>query len=159
MSSEAGNRAQYLIQTLRTMRKWGFSIIQDEPGKAQDKADQLKRARIVAFDLLEGAADPGLEGLANVLLECAESGFGSEHKPREAALSLAERMIEAAVHYKRPESQAAYFDGLVAGWHQGGLLSIVEMQTLRDRLRENLPRSRPLWQNIASSLGLCKDHE
>lgn len=154
MCSEAGRRAQHLIQTLRTMRKWGFSIIQDGPGKAQDKTDQLKRARMVAIDLVEDAADPGLEWLANAILETAESGFGSEDMPREAAMSLAEHMIEAARHYERPESQAAYFDGLVAGWHQCGLLSIVEMQTLRDRLRENLPRPRPLWQNIAACLGL-----
>lgn len=73
---------------------------------------------------------------------------------REEALKLAERMVEAARSYERPEFQSGYFEGLVAGWCQSGIISVEEMKSLRSRMRENLPVSRPAWWDIAARLGL-----
>lgn len=74
-------------------------------------------------------------------------------KTREEALELAERMIDAARSYERPEFQAGYFEGLVAGWCQCGIIRADEMQTLRARMRKNLPVSQPAWWDIAARLG------
>ncbi len=75
-------------------------------------------------------------------------------KTREEALKLAERMIEAARAYERPEFQSGYFEGLVAGWCQCGLINAGEMQSLRRRMRENLPVPQPAWWDLAARLGL-----
>lgn len=73
---------------------------------------------------------------------------------RENALEMAERMIVAARTYECPEFQAGYFEGLVTGWHQCGLINAVEMQNLRRRMRDNLPTSKPAWWDLAARLGL-----
>jgi hypothetical protein len=73
---------------------------------------------------------------------------------REEALDLAEKMIAAAPSYERPEYQAGYFEGLVAGWWQCGIIAADEMQNMRRRMRENLPTSQPAWWDLAARLGL-----
>jgi len=64
-------------------------------------------------------------------------------------------MIAAAPKWPRAEFQSGYFEGLVAGWHQCGLLTEQEMQSLRERMRANLPMpQKPAWWNLADRLGL-----
>lgn len=153
--SELHRRADNLTAALRTMRKWGFTVIQDRDGASQSEGEQMQRARVVAADLLAGDSGPAVEQVAKVLLQTADAGFGSGRSPREDALALADRMVQAAHSYERPEFQSGYFEGLVGGWHQCGLITADEMQTLRNRMRENLPTAQqPAWWNIAARLGL-----
>jgi len=108
-------------------------------------------------------ADAAIEALAGdgmlVRLDRPE-GYEDVHPQlvtaitREEALALAERMIAAARSYERPEYQAGYFEGLVAGWWQCGIIAADEMQTMRRRMRENLPTSQPAWWDLAARLGL-----
>lgn len=156
MDPELNRRAGNMTATLRTMRKWGFTVIQDRDGASQSEEEQMQRARVVAAELLAGDSGPAVEQVAKVLLQTADAGFGSGRSPREEALALADRMIEAARSYERPEFQSGYFEGLVAGWHQCGLINAEEMQSMRNRMRENLPtaQQQPAWWNIAARLGL-----
>lgn len=72
---------------------------------------------------------------------------------RDDALALAERMIAASPTYcVRRDYMKGYFDGLVAGWFQSGLISQSEMQTLRERLAKRMMR-RPWW-DLAGRLGI-----
>lgn len=73
---------------------------------------------------------------------------------REEALALAEKMIAAARSYERPEYQAGYFEGLVAGWWQCGIIAEDEMMTMRKRMRDNLATCQPAWWDLAARLGL-----
>jgi hypothetical protein len=159
MDSELKRRADNLTDTLRTMRKWGFTVIQDNSGASQSEGEQMQRARVVAAELLagrdSGCVGPAVDHVAKVLIQTADAGFGEMRGPREEALVLADRMIEAARSYERIEFQSGYFEGLVAGWHQCGLINAEEMQALRNRMRENLPTARPpAWWNLAARLGL-----
>ena len=160
MDTELQHRADKLTDTLRTMRKWGFTVIQHRDGASQSEGEQMQRARVVAAELLagrdSGCVGPVVDHVAKVLLQTADAGWGGmERSPRDEALALAERMIQAAHSYERPEFQSGYFEGLVGGWHQCGLIDAVEMQTLRNRMRENLPTARqPAWWNLAARLGL-----
>lgn len=156
---ELQRRADELTSTIRTMRKWGFTVIQDRDGASQSAGEQIQRARVVAAELLagrnSGCTGPAVDQVATVLLQTADAGFGEMRSPRTDALILADRMIEAACSYERIEFQSGYFEGLVAGWHQCGLINADEMQSLRNRMRENLPAARhPAWWNIAARLGL-----
>lgn len=106
------------------MRKWGFIVIQDRDGASQSEEEQMERAREVAAELLvgrnSGGVGPAVDHLAKVLLQTADAGWGFGMPPREEALALADRMIEAACSYERVEFQSGYFEGLVGGWHQCG---------------------------------------
>lgn len=159
MDTEIQRRADYLTDTLRTMRKWGFTVMQDHDGAVQSTEEQMQRARVVAAELLagrnSGCVGPAVERVATVLLQTADAGWGGMDRSREEALALADRMIQAAHTYERPDFQAGYFEGLVGGWHQCGLINADEMQTLRNRMRENLPAAKPpAWWNLAARLGL-----
>lgn len=75
--TELQRRADDLVGVLRTMRKWGFTIIQDRPGISQAVDAQMLRARIVAAELLGCGADgntPEVDSVAQVLLQTAEAG-------------------------------------------------------------------------------------
>lgn len=156
---ELKRRADNLTDTIRTMRKWGFTVIHDSGGASQSKEEQMQRARVVAAELLagrdSGCVGPAVDRVATVLLQTAEAGWGGmDRSQREEALVLAGRMIHAARSYERPEFQSGYFEGLVGGWHQCGLINADEMQALRNRMRENLPEQPPAWWNLAARLGL-----
>jgi len=44
---ELNRRAGNLTDTLRTMRKWGFTVIHDIGGASQSEEEQMQRARVV----------------------------------------------------------------------------------------------------------------
>lgn len=67
-------RAHELVNTLRNMRKWGFSVVQDVPGKQQPIEAQMQRARVVACELLgleRGAENKAIDVVAEALMDVA----------------------------------------------------------------------------------------
>lgn len=65
-----------LIEIVRTMRKHGFSLIQDRPGIAQPDDDQMQRAQTVARALLaahRSTNDHEIDSLAKALLQTADA--------------------------------------------------------------------------------------
>lgn len=55
-----------LTHALRTMRKHGFTIVQDKPGQAQSESEQFRRAQQLAADML-GVPVSNSDGLMNNL--------------------------------------------------------------------------------------------
>lgn len=58
-----------LTHALRTMRKHGFIIMQDNLGRTQTQAEQFRRAQIVAADMLAVPVDNADGLLSNLALE------------------------------------------------------------------------------------------
>ena len=73
---ETEQRADRLIHALRTMRKHGFSVIEDVIGGGQSEANRFERAKVVAGDLLALEGQPGIdravERVAEVLMRTAD---------------------------------------------------------------------------------------
>lgn len=67
--------ADQITNTLRTMRKWGFSVIEDAPSARQPDSDRLRRAEIVAVELLgpESTGSAAAARVARVLVQTAEA--------------------------------------------------------------------------------------
>lgn len=66
-----------IVAAIRTMRKHGFTVIQDNPGASQPEDDQMQRARTVADSLLaacgSGTDQREVESLAKALLQTADA--------------------------------------------------------------------------------------
>lgn len=72
------HQADNIGDALRTMRKWGFSVVEDIESMRQPEADRLKRAEVVAVELLgpesKGSAAAGR--IAQVIVQAAEAVRG-----------------------------------------------------------------------------------
>lgn len=58
-----------LTHALRTMRRHGFIVVQDKPGREQNQAAQFRRAQCVAADMLGCPVDNADALLSNLALE------------------------------------------------------------------------------------------
>ena len=59
-------RATELVHSLRNMRKWGFTIVQDRHASKESNEDQVARAKIVARELLSLRPDVDSEWVNEV---------------------------------------------------------------------------------------------
>lgn len=70
-TTDDGKAAQVsaLTHALRTMRRHGFIVVQDTAGRAQNQAEQFRRAQCVAADMLGVPVDNADGLLSNLALE------------------------------------------------------------------------------------------
>jgi hypothetical protein len=84
LDGEAVTKAQFdaLTHTLRTMRRSGFIIMQNDSGRAQTPAEQFRRAQQVAADMLGVAVNYEDYFISNLAIEIV--------KTADAAANLAQ---------------------------------------------------------------------
>lgn len=71
-----------LTQALRTMRKHGFIVVQDKPGRTQTPADQLHRAQSVAADMLGVPIDYEDANQCNLAMEIVKVADAAQGLPQ-----------------------------------------------------------------------------
>lgn len=76
---------------LRTMRKHGFLIMQDKPGRMQSEAEQFRRAQSVAADMLGVVVDNADGLLSNLALEILKAANAADSLRQNSNIESADR--------------------------------------------------------------------